>query len=79
MHSMEQTDVLSPGLTKNCPMIFIQKITQGAERNLKTLSGFEKDKQYRVFDYVNDKEVGKISGENSELQVSFENYLLLKY
>ena len=70
MHSMEQTDVLSPGLTKNCPMIFMQKITQGAERNLK---------QYRVFDYVNDKEVGKISGENSELQVSFENYLLLKY
>ena len=40
--------------------------------------GLDKDKQYRVFDYVNDKEIGKISGKNPELQVSFSNYLLLK-
>ena len=29
------------------------------------------------FIYVNDKEVAKISGKNSELLVSFEDYLLL--
>ena len=40
--------------------------------------GLDKDKQYRVFDYVNDKDIGRISGKNNQLQVSFSNYLLLK-
>jgi len=40
--------------------------------------GLDKDKRYLVLDYVNDVEIGKISGSNPKLQVSFENYLLLK-
>jgi len=40
--------------------------------------GLDKDKQYRVFDYVNDKDIGKISGKSPQRQVSFSHYLLVK-
>ncbi len=40
--------------------------------------GLDKDVKYRVIDYVNNKELGIIKGDQPYLQVSFDDYLLLE-
>ncbi len=40
--------------------------------------GLDKNKEYRVFDYANNKELGIIKGDKPYLNVSFNDYLLLE-
>jgi alpha-galactosidase len=42
------------------------------------LRGLGPDKNYRVFDYVNNVDYGSISGQSPKLKVSFKNYLFLE-
>jgi alpha-galactosidase len=40
--------------------------------------GLDKNKKYRVVDYVNNRELGTITGDKPYLNVSFDDYLLLE-
>jgi hypothetical protein len=42
------------------------------------LRGLDKNKEYKVVDYVNNKELGIIKGEKPYLNISFDDYLLLE-
>ena len=42
------------------------------------LRGLEKDRKYKVVDYVNNKDLGILDGDKPFLNVSFEDYLLLQ-
>ena len=42
------------------------------------LRGLDPQKKYLVYDYVNQKEMGIVSGESPYLSVSFEHFLLVK-
>jgi alpha-galactosidase len=42
------------------------------------LKGLETGKQYRVYDYVNSADLGRIEGSKPFLDVSFKQYLLLE-
>ncbi|MFQ5771280.1 MAG: alpha-galactosidase, partial [bacterium] len=40
--------------------------------------GLDRNKKYRVYDYVNEKELGVIHGSAPEMELSFREYLLVK-
>jgi alpha-galactosidase len=42
------------------------------------LKGLDKNKSYSLYDYVNNKQLGKVSGENPIYKASFDNYLFLE-
>jgi hypothetical protein len=42
------------------------------------LRGLTKTETYQVIDFVNNRELGTVSGSHSEIQISFQNYLLIK-
>lgn len=42
------------------------------------LRGLDKNKEYRVFDYANKRDLGNVQGNHSFLNVSFDDYLLLE-
>jgi len=37
-----------------------------------------KNKTYKVFDYVNDKFISNVDGNNPKIKVKFDKYLLIK-
>lgn len=43
-----------------------------------TLKGLAKDKTYRVTDYFNQKELGKVTGAQPQLRASFKDFLLIE-